>query len=122
MQAAGKRKGAEGLEGLNGKSGAVPGLGHPKSLPPVMAQCSSSSLAASEQGFSSALQWHPWVSWGFSVGAPVVSLNPFPLPSPTSEAQLHAAVLLWEMVRAAWVKAETPRMAHKCPMGWDMSS
>jgi len=36
-------------------------------------------------------------------------LNPFPPPSPTSEAQLHAALMLWELVRAAQDKAETPK-------------
>lgn len=42
--------GAEGTEGQNSKSGAVLEQGHPESLPPVTAWCSS-SLAASEQRF-----------------------------------------------------------------------
>jgi len=50
MWAAGGGKGAEGTEGQSSESGAVPGQGHPESLPPVMAQ-HGSILAASEQRF-----------------------------------------------------------------------
>lgn len=72
-------------------------------------------VAASELRFLSVLQWRPCMSWGFSVQAPMVSLKPFILPTPISEAQLHVALLLRKVVRAAQVKTETPKMACKCP-------
>lgn len=80
---------------------------HLKSFLAVLARCSS-NLSALEQSLLSVQQQQPCMSWGFSVDAPRIS----------SEAQLLADLLLWKMVRAAQVKAETTRMAPECPQGW----
>lgn len=103
MWTAGRGKGAGGTKSHSSKSGAVPGWGSPQVIPSCPGSVQQQSVCIRAEALictaASAM------SWGFSVDAPMIS----------SEAQLHADLWLWEMVRAVQVKAETTRMTPKCP-------